>query len=127
MRRSRTSNREPTIPLINVVFLMLIFFMVAGQISPPMEGELSLVETADLDGRAPPDALVIRADGSLRYRDRDVASAASYVDDLPEAERAAVRVVPDRDLDAARLVQVAAELRGAGAERVRLVTERSLQ
>lgn len=115
MRRTGPSNREPTIPLINVVFLMLIFFMVAGQIASPMEGELSLVQTADLDGRAPPDALVIRADGSLRFRDREVASAASYIADLPEEERAAVRIVPDRDLDAARLVQVAAELRAAGA------------
>ncbi len=34
MRRARTaSKREPTIALINIVFLMLVFFMVAGTLA----------------------------------------------------------------------------------------------
>jgi biopolymer transport protein ExbD len=36
-------------------------------------------------------------------------------------------VVPDRDLPAARLVEIGAALRAAGAESVLLVTERGLE
>lgn len=127
MRRTGQGGREPTIALINVVFLMLIFFMVAGTIAAPMEQDLSLVQTEDLDGTTPPDALVIRADGTLRFRGEEIASAEAYAADLPEADRGTLRVVPDRDLPAARLVEIAAALRAAGAERVMVVTERALQ
>lgn len=126
-RRPRASGREPTIALINVVFLMLVFFMVAGTIAPPMESDLSLVRTEDLEGRAPPDTLVVDATGALSYRGAPVESAATFAAGLTAAERAAIRVVPDRDLAAADLVRLATELRGAGAERVLVVTERGLE
>lgn len=126
-RRPRSAAREPTIALINVVFLMLVFFMVAGTIAAPLDPSLSLVRTADLEGRAPPDALVIDADGALSYRGEAVASAAAHARSLPAEARGAIRVVPDRDLPAAELVRVATELRGAGAERVLIVTERGLE
>jgi biopolymer transport protein ExbD len=67
----RTSNRakpEPTIALINIVFLMLIFFIVAAQIAPPLDGEVELVSTDSLDNRQPPDALVVMPDGLMKYR-----------------------------------------------------------
>lgn len=126
-RKPRRAQGEPTIPLINVVFLMLIFFLVAGQIAPPLAPDLSLVRTAELDGRAPPDTLIIRADGEMQYRGEPVTSAAAFAEALPEEERAAIRIVPDRDLEAQTLVAIAAELRGAGAESVRIVTERALE
>lgn len=31
------SEREPTIALINIVFLMLVFFMVAGTLAAPLD------------------------------------------------------------------------------------------
>ena len=76
MRRARaTQKREPTIALINIVFLMLVFFMVAGTLAQPLDGDLDLVRTADLEGRAPPDTLVVHADGRLSYRGETQASA----------------------------------------------------
>lgn len=48
------SKREPTIALINIVFLMLVFFMVAGTLAQPLDPELKLVKTEELDGIAPP-------------------------------------------------------------------------
>lgn len=51
MRKAKTSSRrEPTIALINIVFLMLVFFMVAGTLSQPLDKDLSLVRTADPKG-----------------------------------------------------------------------------
>ncbi|MGJ8544184.1 MAG: ExbD/TolR family protein [Sulfitobacter sp.] len=127
MRKLRKSTREPTIPLINVVFLMLVFFMVAGQVAQPMDSSLNLVKTEDLEGRAPPDALVIRADGTLAYRGNDLATPEEFAAQLTEADRAAIRIVPDRDLPAAALVRTASALRAAGAQKVIIVTERGLE
>ncbi|HKK98492.1 MAG TPA: biopolymer transporter ExbD [Marivita sp.] len=125
MRRARTqTKREPTIALINIVFLMLVFFMVAGTLTPPMDRDLTLVRTAELDGRAPPDALVVHSDGQLSHRGEDIADAATY---WAQSDGQVARIVPDQQLDAAVLVRVARSLRDAGAERVMIVTERGLE
>ena len=114
--------RDTTIALINIVFLMLIFFLIAGSVAPPLDSDLSLVDTADLEGREPPDALVLNRDGALSFR-----GAATD----PESYMAAhagepVRIVPDRDLPAARLIEVTGALRRNGAPSVFLVTEQAL-
>lgn len=111
---------EPTIALINVVFLMLIFFLVAGTVAPPLTPDLSLVSVSELEGRAPPDALILDAEGALSFRGR----ATDPIAHLAQAEGTAIRLVPDRDVSAARLVEVTLELRAAGAEQVFVVAER---
>ncbi len=121
------SQREPTIALINIVFLMLVFFMVAGTLAQPIDPALKLVRTQDLEGRAPPDALVIHADARLSYRGADQVDAAAYVAALTEEEREIVRLVPDRAVAAQALVCLTRGLRAAGAGKVVLVTERGLQ
>jgi len=115
--------RDSTIPLINVVFLMLVFFLIAGTVAPPLDPNLHLVKTSELEGREPPDALVLHADGSLSFRGQPTA---------PDAHVAAYgtgpnRIVPDRDVPAQRLMEVTGALRRAGATSVILVTERALQ
>ncbi|SMC13163.1 Biopolymer transport protein ExbD/TolR [Roseovarius aestuarii] len=128
MRRHRHSTRrEPTIALINIVFLMLVFFMVAGTLSRPLDSDLRLVRTADLEGRAPPDTLVVHADGRMAYRGKDVASVKAFYAARPEEEREIVRVVPDEALPAVTLVNLARELRAAGASSVVIVTQRGLE
>jgi len=125
-RRQKTkTHREPTIALINIVFLMLVFFMVAGTLAQPLDPALTLVKTRDLEGRSPPDALVVHPDGRIAYRGADQSDAAAFIADLSEEERAVVRLVPDRALPAEKLVTLTRDLRAAGAERVVLVTERS--
>ncbi|WP_425038725.1 ExbD/TolR family protein [Primorskyibacter sp. S187A] len=125
MRHNRTRTaREPTIALINIVFLMLVFFMVAGTLAQPMDGDIRLVRTADLDGRAPPDTLVVHADGRLSYRGEEIADVAGF---MAEKGGEIARIVPDRALDARRLMEVAQALRAGGAARVMIVTERGIE
>jgi len=118
---------EPTIALINIVFLMLIFFLVAAQISPPLERDLDLISTQDLAGDEPPDALVISAEGELSYRGATV-TPAQYVtirqETVPELD--ALRLVPDRDLAATQLIEIGGQLQALGVKRIFIVTERSL-
>lgn len=121
------SQREPTIALINIVFLMLVFFMVAGTLSQPLDPELRLVRTEGLDGREPPNTLVVHGDGRLALRGEDISDAAAYVALLSEEEKATVRLVPDRTLAARDLVALARDLRRAGAGKVMIVTERGIE
>ncbi|MBF9036694.1 biopolymer transporter ExbD [Rhodobacterales bacterium HKCCE2091] len=123
MRAARTrTTREPTIALINIVFLMLVFFLIAGSIAPPLDPRVTLARTTGLDGSAPPDAAVVLPDGRLTWRGAEVTVAA-----FADAAGPAPRLVPDRDLPAADLVAIARALRDAGAEEVWIVTERGLE
>jgi biopolymer transport protein ExbD len=119
--------REPTIALINIVFLMLVFFMVAGTLAQPIDASLKLVETRALESVSPPDALVIYPDGRITQRGTDQIDAASYVAGLSDEEKAIVRLVPDRALPAQKLVSLTRELRAAGVQKVVLVTQRGLE
>lgn len=114
---------EPTIALINIVFLMLIFFLVVGTLSPPLDPRLKLVDTQNLDVRAPISALVLRNDGSLSYLGREISNVAPYFESLP-SDNPTARIVPDRAVSALRLVEVSNSLTRLGAERVLIVTER---
>lgn len=119
----RRKDREPTITLINIVFLLLVFFMVAGTLAPPPDRALALVETSGLEGREPAGALVIHADGRMSVRGETVPSVAAYAATL-SGDRAG-RIIPDRALDADALLRASAALREAGAASVLIVTERA--
>ena len=112
---------EPTIALINIVFLMLIFFMIAGALAPPLDGDVDLIDTRDLAGRAPPDAPVLMADGRLVYRGAPVEVSEIVDPGQP------VRIVVDRAVPARLLMARVAALRGAGAREVWIITARGLQ
>ena len=127
LRRPRRSRGEPTIALINIVFLMLIFFMIAGTLAPPLDRDLTLVNTADLEGAAPPDALIEHSAGRLMYGGQDIASVAAYLAQHEPDPEAPIRLIPDRALDAADLVMLARNLQAQTGSKVLIVTERALQ
>lgn len=119
--RARTPrSREPVVALINVVFLLLVFFLVAGTLAPPVAPDVTLARTDLPEFAAPADALVLHTDGSLSHRGVTV-SAADW-----RAEDGIARIVPDRAAPATRLIEVARALRAAGADRVFVVTEQGL-
>lgn len=112
---------EPAIALINVVFLLLVFFLVASRIAPPLPEGLELVEAHGLTAAAPPGVLVVQADGSLWQAGRPTDPGAA----LEAADNGPLRVMPDRSLPATQLLGLARELRAAGAPEVILVGARS--
>jgi biopolymer transport protein ExbD len=115
--------RDATIAMINVIFLMLIFFLIAGTVAPPMDPGLELVDTSGLEGREPPDALVLRQDGTLSFRGAPT-NPAQY---MASHGTGPVRIVPDRNASGSRLIEVTGTLRRLGAPSVFLVTVRSLE
>ncbi len=126
-RRKQKTEREPTIALINIVFLMLVFFLVAGTVARPLDPTLNLVHTADLEGAAPADALVVNADGSMSVRGEAIDAPEAFLEALGDEAMSLARIVPDRELPAAKLVEIGRALRAAGAEKVMIVTERGLE
>ena len=119
--------RESTIALINIVFLMLIFFLIAGTLAPPMDPQVRLISTVHADPAEPPQALFIAADGTIRARGQ-----ATTVPDFLSAmagngQDGEVRIAADRELPATQLVEVIGQLRGAGVARVSVITERATQ
>lgn len=126
IRKRKKTEREPTIALINIVFLMLVFFLVAGTVARSVDTGLTLVQTSELQGNAPADALVVYPDGRLSVFAEPVADAAEVLTKL-NYETGPLRIVPDRNLPAKDLVRIGADLRAAGAEKVLIVTERALE
>lgn len=118
--RPRRAAREPVVPMINVVFLLLIFFLMTAQIVPPAPFEMTLpsVEGDEDKGSA---ALYINADGIIAFKavrgDAALAQAVASSDDTP------LRVFADATLTASTLAQVLGQLAMLGATEIEIVTE----
>ncbi|MEM8547394.1 MAG: biopolymer transporter ExbD [Pseudomonadota bacterium] len=104
------------ISLINIVFLILIFFMVAGTLAQPPR-ELQFVQSTDLDCCTTPDALVIAEDGTFSYRGSVMGSIGDF-QALRPADEMRVRLLPDKDLPAVELLRIVSRLKAAGVEQV---------
>ena len=101
--------------------------MVGHGVAQPLDPELKLVRTVELEGAVAPDALVVHSDGRLSFRGATVASVGAFLSARGAAAESTVRVVPDRDLPAAMLVEIGAALNAGGVDRVMVVTERGLE
>ena len=123
----RTRNDEERIlPLINVVFLLLVFFMVAGRlaasdpfrIEPPHSASGGMVETR-------PMLVLVGADGRLALDGTvmdEAALKAAVAGRLEEDAGSVVRLKADGGAEAVRVVTVMELLREAGVERLKLLT-----
>lgn len=125
---SPTEYRKPesTIALINVVFLMLIFFLVAGTLVSQLDKDVDLA-TARLAemGEPPAGALFIAKTGELRFQGQ----ATNLDGFLLQHERAhangkPVLIAADHRAEAKHLVDVLAGLKTRGVSAISVVTRR---
>lgn len=128
-RRPRGQD-EPVLPLINIVFLLLIFFMVAGKLtsSDPFE-----VTPPDSAAEALPDAeaptLLLATDGSLAFEgevldEAGLRAVLARLRDEGGLER--LRLRADAAADTPDVVALMALLRESGVERLHLLTLQAL-
>ncbi|MCG8561053.1 MAG: biopolymer transporter ExbD, partial [Hyphomicrobiales bacterium] len=114
------------LPLINVVFLLLIFFMLAGRLSagdpfrvdPPASVSADPAEQRDL-------VVLVGADGRLALDGEVVeqsALSARLKQRLGDGGNGLVRVKADAAVEALQVVEVMEVLRDAGVERLKLLT-----
>jgi len=123
-RKAEKRQLETTISLINIVFLMLIFFLVAGQLAPPQDGQVDLSKSEQAPPLPPPDALYARSDGSLIYRDEEV-TAEAFLGHQTQAGETVVRLGADSALAADKLLGHVGALYAAGAHKVLIVTRKA--
>ena len=120
----RARDRDASIvPMINVVFLLLIFFLMTAQIAPPDPLQVAPPE-AGAGAGAPQarDAVYLDAQGRLAYRQArgtEAVLAALAARDDPAAP---VVVRADADAPAADLARLMARLAALDAGAVELVT-----
>ncbi|MEM1134130.1 MAG: biopolymer transporter ExbD [Pseudomonadota bacterium] len=121
--RRRKVEREPTIALINIVFLILIFFMVAGTLSKTPKAAFEFVSSSELECCAPGDVVTLSNDGAISYDGEAYPDLSALLVANPDLRRL-TRIIPARDLPATRLLERLKALQAAGVEKLVLVTER---
>ena len=115
------------LPLVNIVFLLLVFFLLAGYIAavePLAVDPPHSVHAGPADEAAPPTVL-LAADGRLALGEEtlDPAELARRLGERLAGETPArVRLKADAGVDAWRLLETMRLLRESGAERVILLT-----
>ena len=123
----RRTPPENTIPLINVVFLMLIFFLFAGSIArddarrmrPP-------IDITDDESIRSTGALIIDRDGHTHAQDTEI-SIEAWLEARKYAGEAGdpLKIAADGNLPADKLEEVLAVLSEAGGANVVLITRKS--
>lgn len=116
------------IPLINVVFLMLIFFLVAASLRQFQARGIKPVVAADITNSKPARTpLLINADGKITL-DGNLIDAVDLKNTLLQiADRSSlgvVFVVADRDLPASKFIDILQVAKSAGVKDIRLVAQR---
>ncbi len=124
-----TSRKEVDLTgLINVVFLILIFFIVAGALRPFSARDIELTKIApDVGSTVAPGHLVAHANGTLTYR-----GATVVLDDLIDVvvpptdpfSRQPFIIVADARLNARTLMAITRKLKSAGHYTVAVMSER---
>lgn len=119
---------ENMIPLINIVFLLLIFFMLAGTLAAP---DLFRVEPPQSSATAVPGeeavVLMLAEDGRLALEQeyvRDSALAERVRQQLEARPQAELQVKADASVSSRRLLEIMNLLRDAGVDKIRLLTVR---
>jgi len=119
---------EAMIPLVNIVFLMLIFFLLAGTIAPtdPVDVALPTGQMND-EGVAEVETLYVDNEGFIWLDDKPMdPQFAAYMlrGHLKEAGTTSLAIKSDADAPADALLHLMEGLRNVGIERVQIVTEK---
>lgn len=118
--RRRRNSDDNMIPLINIVFLLLIFFMIAGQMHDNVPALRLPVSPSEQPAEHSELRIAINRDQSLYLNGRlaTLEQLPALLDANPK-----VNLLVDRELLAADLDTVLNVLRRAGATGITLVTE----
>ena len=119
--------KDPMLTLINIIFLILIFFMIAGSLSQAPHKDLTFVQSDAADCCTQPDGVIILKDGSLFYGQKPVASLTAMNIILQDDEKTSLKLIPDKDLPAYQLLDIIQQLRDLKLGPIMIVTEMEQQ
>ena len=110
--------RENVVPMINVVFLLLIFFMLAAQLSPPDPFEIAPPDGDAAEALPDEAALFVSASGDLAFG--EARGDAVFALLQARGEDAPLPVRADADLPAGTLAALLPRLAAAGVSDIAL-------
>lgn len=120
---TRRRSGESIVPMINVVFLLLIFFLMTSQLATPAPFEVTPPEAqAEAQAEAEP-ILYVSRDGRIAFDGREGAQAIRALAGQ-RAGGGVIQLRADAGLEAARLAAILRDLSQAGLSRVELVVAR---
>lgn len=131
MIRPQKNSEEHILPLINVVFLLLIFFMIAGQLTtadPYKIDPSRSISASEINKEQP----IIHMDrtGNLAFQNKPVSEGglkqkvASYLKDNPDG---VLRLKVDNAQKAGKVLTLMTRLRSLGVKKVSLITVREAE
>ena len=116
-------NDDGVIPLINIVFLLLVFFLLAGHIAPPEPADITPPTSSSIaDDPAKPAVLHITADGTIQHNGAVIADLMATTTLIANtAKDSPVIIRADQGAPAARVLAAAHALKMARVSESRLV------
>ncbi len=120
---TRTARRpaENIVPMINVVFLLLIFFLMSAQISAPVPFEVTPPTSSSNAPADGPTELNISADGALFFDGIEGDAVWGELAALPDGSNLLIRA--DSAFSAAELTRILLRLNEEGITSISLVTQ----
>ncbi|HDR27780.1 biopolymer transporter ExbD [Rhodovulum sp.] len=111
--------RESVVPMINVVFLLLVFFLISAQLTPPEPFDIATPEAGSDRPVEGQDILYVGPDGTLAYRDARGDAALALL--AGEARDGALLVRADKAAPGAEIARLLARLAATGVVSVELI------
>lgn len=117
------------VPMVNVVFLLLIFFMLVGRIAPNDEIEVSPpISLSGQTQRGEPVQIIVAADGRIVLDGKELDPGAfnnAIVEMLGKNPDKHYQLKADAAVEANLLIRIMEMLRQAGVRELTLFTERA--
>lgn len=121
-RPKSNGQNENTIPLINVVFLMLVFFLIAGTIAPSSDQEINPVISQIADQTPPEEAISLHEDGRLFFQGELLDVTAPLPTRLTDKNH--LTIYPDQNTSAQLFAEKIAELKTMTGKPISVLIER---
>ncbi|QDY70200.1 biopolymer transporter ExbD [Qingshengfaniella alkalisoli] len=112
---------ESIVPMINVVFLLLIFFLMTAQIAPPEPFEVTPPTAAAEDPADTGDILYVSAEGEFGFRDLKGDDAIAALSERENAN-SPLLIRADASVDASVVAGLMPRLAGVGITDATLLT-----
>ncbi len=117
LRSPRRRRPDEIVPMINVAFLLLVFFLMSAVITLPAPVDIAAPSTSELSGNADNVTLFVTSAGEL------IGADGLVVQDLSEFTGGPVTVSADATYPANLFVRIVGDLRNSGVTEIYLITQ----
>ncbi len=117
LRSPRQTRQDDIVPMINVAFLLLVFFLMSAVIAPPAPVDIAAPSTTEASGGVDGVTLFVTSGGEL------IGADGLVVQDLGEFTGGPVTVSAGATFPANLFVRIVGDLRNSGVTEIYLITQ----